>query len=47
MYPHEARLRNFTYSSQITLDINIKIVKLYGENFKESETIFKNIQPFI
>jgi len=41
MYPHEARLRNFTYSSQITLDINIKITKLYGQNFKESETVFK------
>ena len=41
MYPHEARLRNFTYSSQLTLDINIKITKLYGENFKESETVLK------
>ena len=23
MYPNEARLRNFTYSSQMTLDVNI------------------------
>ena len=41
MYPHEARLRNFTYSSQLTLDINIKIVKLYGKNLNQVETIFK------
>jgi DNA-directed RNA polymerase II subunit RPB2 len=25
MYPHEARLRNFTYSSPMTVDINIRI----------------------
>ena len=41
MYPHEARLRNFTYSSQLTLDINIKIVKLNGKDLNEVETVFK------
>jgi len=41
MFPHEARLRNFTYSSQLTLDINIKIVKLYGKELNRAETIYK------
>ena len=41
MYPHEARLRNFTYSSQLTLDINIKIVKLNGKDLNEVETVYK------
>ena len=26
MYPHEARLRNFTYASAMTIDIDIKII---------------------
>ena len=26
MYPHEARLRNFTYASRMTIDIDIKIL---------------------
>lgn len=43
MYPHEARLRSFTYSSPITLDINIKIVRKTGEDLKKKETIFKRI----
>ena len=29
MFPQEARFRNFTYSSAMTLDINIKIIKRY------------------
>ena len=41
MYPHEARLRNFTYSSQLTLDINIKIIKYNGKDLNETETVFK------
>ena len=43
MFPHEARLRNFTYSSQITVDLNIKILRKSGKDFKKIETIFKNI----
>uniref|UniRef100_A0A6C0FC32 DNA-directed RNA polymerase n=1 Tax=viral metagenome TaxID=1070528 RepID=A0A6C0FC32_9ZZZZ len=43
MFPHEARLRNFTYSSQITIDLNIKILRKSGKDFKKIETIFKNI----
>ena len=44
MFPHEARLRNFTYSSQVTIDLNIKILRKSGKDFKKIETIFKNIQ---
>ena len=39
MYPQEARLRNFTYSSAMTLDIHIKIIKRSGENMEKIETI--------
>ena len=40
MYPNEARLRNFTYSSQMTVDINIT----YDIHTKEnSQTITKSI----
>ena len=40
MYPNEARLRNFTYSSQMTLDINITYDIKTNEN---SYTIHKSI----
>ena len=43
MYPHEARLRNFTYASAMTLDLNIKILNRYGENLSSFETIYKKI----
>ena len=43
MFPHEARLRNFTYSSQVVVDLNIKILRKSGKDFKKIETIFKNI----
>jgi DNA-directed RNA polymerase II subunit RPB2 len=39
MYPQEARLRNFTYSSAMTLDIYIKIIKRTGENLENMETL--------
>ena len=32
MFPQEARLRNFTYASTLTLDLNIEIKVRYGEN---------------
>ena len=40
MYPNEARLRNFTYSSQMTIDINITYEVSDGTN---SQTINKMI----
>ena len=38
MFPQEARLRNFTYSSAMTIDINIKIIRRKGELMQEVET---------
>ena len=38
MYPQEARLRNFTYASTMTVDLNIKIIRRYGENLSLMET---------
>ena len=35
MYPQEARMRNFTYASAMTLDLDIKIVHRCGENLQQ------------
>tara|TARA_Y100000768_G_C23990469_1_gene692162 strand:+ start:820 stop:4338 length:3519 start_codon:yes stop_codon:yes gene_type:complete len=37
MFPNDARLRNFTYSSNITLDLNIEYKILKGENLEIEE----------
>jgi DNA-directed RNA polymerase II subunit RPB2 len=39
MFPQEARLRNFTYASGMTIDLNIKYIIRDGENL---ENIAKN-----
>lgn len=47
MYPNEARLRNFTYTSQLYLDFNIKYTYYQGEEFsekKEKNHVLKNIK---
>ena len=44
MFPHEARLRNFTYASAMTIDINIKYVVRSGPNMDLIRT-FHNIIP--
>ena len=41
MFPNEARLRNFTYSANMTLDINIKYVVRSGENLTTEHTFHK------
>lgn len=43
MFPQEARLRNFTYCSNITVDINIKYVTRSGENLDHLQTSYKVI----
>ena len=43
MYPQEARLRNFTYSAAMMLDLNIKITHRFGNNLSQSETFYKII----
>ena len=43
MFPQEARLRNFTYSSNMTVDINIKYQIRSGENLENIHTIYKTL----
>ena len=43
MFPQEARLRNFTYASAMTLDVNIKYIIRTGTNLENSQTIMKSI----
>ena len=44
MFPHEARLRNFTYASAMTIDLNIKIIRRFGENLNQSESFHKTLK---
>ena len=44
MYPQEARLRNFTYASAMTIDIDIKIIHRTGDKLQNSETLYKNLE---
>lgn len=41
MFPQEARLRNFTYASAMTIDINIKYVVRNGEDLENVQTFHK------
>ena len=43
MFPQEARLRNFTYASSTTIDINIKYVVRNGPNLENMQTFYKTI----
>jgi len=43
MFPQEARLRNFTYASSTTIDINIKYIVRTGSNLENIKTFYKNI----
>ena len=42
MFPNNARLRNFTYTSNITLDLNIKYIIRSGEQLENEE--IKNVK---
>ena len=44
MFPQEARLRNFSYSSAMTIDLNIKYVVRNGENYKNVLNYQKKIK---
>ena len=44
MFPHEARLRNFTYASPMTLDINIQIINRSGEKLQKIENLQKTAE---
>lgn len=41
MFPLEARLRNFTYASMMTIDLNIKYIIRNGPNLENSQTFYK------
>ena len=43
MFPQEARLRNFTYASMMTIDLNIKYIIRTGDNLENSQTLYKNL----
>jgi len=43
MFPHEARLRNFTYSSNMTVDMNIKYIVKNGNNLESEQTFYKTL----
>ena len=40
MFPQEARLRNFTYASAMTINLNIKIIRRYGDGLQHCETFY-------
>ena len=41
MFPHEARVRNFTYASNMTVDLNIKYIVRTGEELENVQTYYK------
>lgn len=43
MFPQEARLRNFTYASSTTVDMNIKYIVRSGPNLDNVQTFYKTI----
>jgi len=43
MFPQEARLRNFTYSSTMTVDVHIKYLVRNGENLEHTQIYHKNL----
>jgi DNA-directed RNA polymerase II subunit RPB2 len=43
MFPQEARLRNFTYASAMTIDINIKYVVRNGDDLENVKTLYKTL----
>ena len=43
MFPHDARSRNFTYASTMTIDINIQYLIRTGENLENVQTFHKSV----
>jgi len=43
MFPQEARLRNFTYASAMTVDINIKYIVRNGKELENVQTFHKTL----
>jgi DNA-directed RNA polymerase II subunit RPB2 len=43
MFPQETRLRNFTYASAMTIDLNIKYIIRTGKDLEDIQIIYKTI----
>ena len=43
MFPQEARLRNFTYASAMTVDMNIKYIVRTGKELENIQTFYKTL----
>ena len=43
MFPNEARLRNFTYASSMTVDLNIKYIIRSGKELEQVQLLYKTI----
>lgn len=43
MFPQEARLRNFTYASNMTVDMNIQIIVRNGDELESEQKIYKTL----
>ena len=41
MFPQEARLRNFTYSASMMVDLEIKIVRRFGKKLSQMDVATK------
>ena len=44
MFPNQARLRNFTYASAMTIDLNIKYIIRTGNNLDNCQTIMRSLE---
>ena len=44
MFPQEARNRNFTYSTRMTIDMNIQIIRNFGEGLNQQRTFYKTLK---
>ena len=43
MFPNQARLRNFTYASAMTVDLNIKYIIRTGNNLDNCQTVMRSL----
>ncbi len=44
MFPNQARLRNFTYASAMTVDLNIKYIIRTGNNLDNCQTMMRSLE---
>ena len=44
MFPNQGRLRNFTYASAMTVDLNIKYIIRSGNNLDNCQTVMRTLE---